>query len=89
MMIPLRQVVSGFETSFTDDLIVRQDRRRTITVFADARSETPATVLARVRPRIEAEVELPLGYRLEWWGEYRDSQNAQAALAGSIRSSSC
>ena len=84
MMIPIRQVVSGFETSFTDDLIVRQDRRRTLTVFADARTETPATVLARLRPRIEAAVELPPGYMLEWWGEYRDSQNAQASLAGSI-----
>ena len=84
MTIPIRQVVSGFRTSFADDLIVRQDRRRTLTVFADARTETPATVLARLRPRIESEVELPPGYILEWWGEYRDSQNAQASLAGSI-----
>lgn len=82
--IPLRQVVSGFETSFTDDLIIRQDRRRTLTVFADARSETPATVLGRLRPSVESGIELPPGYMLEWWGEYRDSQNAQNSLAGSI-----
>ena len=82
--IPIRQVVSGFKTSFADDLIIRQDRRRTLTVFADARSETPATVLGRLRPSVESGVELPPGYMLEWWGEYRDSQNAQNSLAGSI-----
>ena len=83
-MIPLRQVVSGFDTTFTDDVIVRQDRRRTITVFADARSENSSTVFARLRPQVEATLDLPLGYSLEWWGEYRDSANAQSSLAGSI-----
>jgi multidrug efflux pump subunit AcrB len=33
--IPLRQVVSGFETAFEDDTIVRLDRKATITVHAD------------------------------------------------------
>jgi multidrug efflux pump subunit AcrB len=83
-MIPIRQVVSGFETTFTDDVIVRQDRRRTITVFADSRSENSSTVFARLRPQVEAALDLPLGYSLEWWGEYRDSGNAQTSLAGSI-----
>ena len=53
-MIPLRQVVSGFETEFEDEIIMRRDRKRTITVFADP-IEGPATVLfERVRPQIEA-----------------------------------
>ena len=82
--IPIRQVVSGFDTTFTDDVIIRQDRRRTITVYADARTENSTTVFARLRPQVEAALELPAGYRLEWWGEYRDSANAQAALAGNI-----
>ena len=83
-MIPLRQVVSGFDTTFTDDVIVRQDRRRTITVFADARTENASTVFARLRPQVEAALDLPLGYSLEWWGEYRNSSKAQSSLAGSI-----
>jgi len=83
-MIPLRQVVSGFDTTFRVDLIIRQDRRRALTVLADARSETPATVLARLRPNVEANIGLPPGYILEWWGEYRDSQKAQRSLAASI-----
>jgi multidrug efflux pump subunit AcrB len=29
-------------------------------------------------------IELPEGYRLEWWGEYKSSGEARAALAGSI-----
>ena len=83
-MIPLRQVMSGFDTTFTDDVIVRQDRRRTITVFADAGTEPSTAVFARLRPQVEAALDLPLGYSLEWWGEYRDSANAQSSLAGSI-----
>ncbi len=81
--IPIRQVVSGFDTIFTDDIIVRQDRRRTITVYADARTENSSTVFERLRPKVEA-LDLPAGYRLEWWGEYRNTAKAQSALAGSI-----
>ncbi len=82
--IPLRQVVSDFETSFEDDIIIRQDRRRTITVYADPRSGNASVLLARLRPLVEREVELPAGYYLEWWGEIRDSSKAQEALAGSL-----
>ncbi len=83
-MIPIRQVVSGFDTVFEDDVIVRQDRRRAITVFADPRTENASVVFARLRPQVEAALELPLGYRLEWWGEFRDSGVAQQSLASSI-----
>jgi len=83
-MIPLRQVVSGFETTFEDDIIIRQDRRRTITVYTDPREGNASVLLARLRPRVESEIELPPGYYLEWWGEVRDSAVAQESLAGSI-----
>ena len=33
--IPLRQVVSGFETVFEDEIINRRDRKRTMIVYAD------------------------------------------------------
>ena len=82
-MIPLRQVVSDFETVYEDEIIMRRDRKPTITVFADPVSG-PATVLfARVRPQIEA-IDLPAGYELDWGGEYEDSSRAQAGLAGGI-----
>jgi multidrug efflux pump subunit AcrB len=83
-MIPLRQVVSGFETTFEDDIIFRQDRRRTITVYADPRSGNGSVLLARLQPQVIDQVELPPGYQIEWWGEIKDSTEAQTALAGSI-----
>ncbi len=81
--IPLRQVVSGFETVFDDELIYRRDRRRTITVFADPISGTATRLFDRLRPQVEA-LELPPGYMLEWGGEYEDSNKARAGIAGSI-----
>jgi multidrug efflux pump subunit AcrB len=81
--IPLRQVVSDFETIFDDDIIYRMNRKRALTVHADAKSETPSVLLNRVKPQIDA-IPLPPGHTLEWWGEYRDSARAQRAIAGSI-----
>jgi multidrug efflux pump subunit AcrB len=81
--IPLRQVVSSFETVYEDDIIFRMDRKRAIKVIADPKGISASTILARVRPQVEA-IPRPPGYTLEWWGEYRDSGKAQAALAGSI-----
>ncbi|MCH8960808.1 MAG: efflux RND transporter permease subunit, partial [Bacteroidetes bacterium] len=82
-MIPIRQVVSGFETTFEDEIIMRRNRKPTITVYTDPLSGPATELFARLRPQIEA-IELPDGYNLEWGGEYEDSGNAQAALAGSI-----
>ncbi len=82
-MIPLRQVVSSFETVFDDDIIWRLNRKRTLTVHADPKSGSPTVLFDRVRPQIEA-LDFPPGYELEWWGEYRDSSRAQKGLAKSI-----
>jgi len=82
-MIPLRQVVSGFETTFEDEIIYRRDRKRTLTVFGDPIGGEASALFARVRPQIEA-LEWPVGYDLEWGGEYEDSSKAQAGLMGSI-----
>lgn len=79
-MIPLSQVVSGFEMDWEDPIVVRRNRNPTITVHADPRSGLPSHLLNRVRPQLEA-IKLPPGYSLEWGGEYEDSQEARAALA--------
>ncbi len=81
--IPLRQVVSDFETVFEDDIIQRLNRKRTITVLADPVSESASAVFNRIRPKVEA-IELDPDYELEWWGEYRDSARAQAGIAASL-----
>jgi multidrug efflux pump subunit AcrB len=82
-MIPLRQVISGFETVFEDEIIMRRNRKPTITVFADPIFGPASVLFAKVRPQIEA-IELPPGYEMEWGGEYEDSGDAQAGLAASI-----
>ncbi len=80
-MIPLRQVVSDFETVFEDDIIFRINRQRAIVVLSDPRVGEGPPLLNDLRPQIEA-IELPPGYRLEWWGEFRNSAKAKASLAG-------
>lgn len=82
-MIPLRQVVAGFETTFEDQIIERMNRRQAITIRADPRVGEAAPLFNAIRADIEA-IPLPDGYTLEWWGEYKDSGEAQAALAGSL-----
>jgi len=82
-MIPLRQVVSRFETVFTDDVIIRRNRKPTMTVFADPEEGTPSALFKVLRPQIEA-VKLPADYTLEWGGEYEDSGKAQAGLMQGI-----
>ncbi|MBW2371593.1 MAG: efflux RND transporter permease subunit [Deltaproteobacteria bacterium] len=81
--IPLRQVVSSFETTFDDDIIYRMNRKRALTVHADPKGVPPSVLLNRVKAEIEA-IPLPPGHVLEWWGEYRDSGRAQKAIAASI-----
>jgi len=81
--IPLRQVVSGFETVFENEIINRRDRKRTIIVYADPDTGLASQLFERVRGPVEA-LELPIGYTLEWGGEYEDSGRANEALASKI-----
>jgi multidrug efflux pump subunit AcrB len=82
-MIPLRQVVNGFETVFEDDIIYRINRQRAIVVLSDPRVGEGPPLLNDLRPEIEA-IELPPGYRLEWWGEFLNSAKAKASLAAAL-----
>jgi multidrug efflux pump subunit AcrB len=79
-MIPMSQVISGVEMAWEDPVVMRRNRRPTITVHADPRSGLPSHLLNRVRPRIE-QISLPPGYTHEWGGEDEDSREARAALA--------
>jgi multidrug efflux pump subunit AcrB len=81
--IPLTQVVVGFETVWEDQIITRVNRRRAITVFCDPEAGLATSILTHVRPRVEA-LDLPEGYSMEWWGEYKSTSEAQASLAGGM-----
>jgi multidrug efflux pump subunit AcrB len=52
-MIPMAQVVSGFETVFEDPYVWRRHRTRTITVFADPRSGLASEIFEEVKVPIE------------------------------------
>ncbi len=84
--VPITQVVNGFETDWEDALILRRDRKRTLTVMADhdvLGNETATSLFQRVRPGIEA-IPLPPGYDMQWGGEYASSSDAKAALFGGL-----
>ncbi|NIZ04444.1 efflux RND transporter permease subunit [Pseudoalteromonas sp. HF66] len=86
VFVPVTQVVDDFVVEWEDSLIMRRDRKRTITVMADhdvIGDETPAKLFERVRKDIEA-IGLPRGYELQWGGEYESSSKAQKAIFGSL-----
>lgn len=84
--VPITQVVSDFKVEWENSLILRRDRKRTLSVQADhdvLSNDTAASVLARVKSDIEA-IELPRGYEFEWGGEFESSSKAQKAIFGSL-----
>ncbi len=84
--VPITQVASSFETRWEDSMIMRRDRKRTLTVMADhdvLGNETAASLFNRIRPGIEA-IPLPPGYSMQWGGEYESSSDAQKALFGGL-----
>lgn len=81
--IPFRQVINGVETGWEDAVVQRRNRKRTITTQASQKTGNASVVFERVKPKIEA-IPLPLGYELQWGGEYQDSTDAQVALFSKI-----
>ncbi len=81
--IPIRQVVTDFETTWEDSLRMRRNKKLTITTQADQASGNASTVFERVREPIES-IELPIGYEMEWGGEYEDARDAQLALSKNL-----
>ena len=81
--IPLRQVVSGLETVFEDEIVRRRNRKRTIEAIADPVSGQAGLLFERIRAGVES-IELPPGYEMEWGGEYEDSRKAQSGLAAML-----
>ncbi len=55
-MIPIGQVVSGFDTEFEDPYIWRLDRRKMIRIHADPREGLPSELFAKVKAKIEQEL---------------------------------
>lgn len=78
--VPLRQVTTGIDTVAEDALVKRRDRQRTITVQCNPIQGLPAEYHAAIHDQIEL-IKLPVGYSVEWGGEYESSAESQAPLA--------
>ncbi len=82
-MVPIQQVVSGFETVSDNPIIQRRYRRLMVTAQCDPKVGLPSELLKRIKPKIEA-LALPAGYTLEWGGELESSRDAQRGLSGAL-----
>ncbi len=81
--MPLASVVTGTHLEWEDPIIMRSDRRRAITVQASPSEVTFPTLRASVLEEFEA-IELPPGYSLEWFGEYKSTRDSQASLVPGV-----
>ncbi|WP_243544704.1 efflux RND transporter permease subunit [Pseudodesulfovibrio tunisiensis] len=82
-MMPLEEVVSGFETVTDYGLLRTRNRMLTVTACCEPITGLPSEMHNRIRADIEA-IELPAGYTMEWGGEYEDSRDAKETLAASL-----
>ena len=84
--VPIQQVVSHAELRWSDALIRRRDRQRTLTVmssFDKFSGQTAGELFERIRPAVES-IPLPPGYSLDWGGEYENSQRSLKGAFGSL-----
>ncbi|WP_162063142.1 efflux RND transporter permease subunit [Vibrio taketomensis] len=78
--VPVSQVVNSVDVVWQDAILRRIDRIPTILVQADpAPGVLTADAFNDVRSKIEA-MELPPGYTLTWYGEYKASKDANVGL---------
>ncbi|MCD6723068.1 efflux RND transporter permease subunit VexD [Vibrio cholerae] len=79
--VPVSQLVDSVNTVYQDALLRRINRMPTILVQADpAPGVMTADAFNNVREKIE-QIELPAGYELIWYGEYKASKDANEGLA--------
>ena len=78
--VPFRQISAGLTLGSEEVQIQRRNRVPTITVWAEPGvGETASKARLRILPAIES-IPLPVGYKLEWGGEFESSGDAQKAL---------
>ncbi|WP_026959051.1 efflux RND transporter permease subunit [Aliagarivorans taiwanensis] len=78
--ISVSQLVDSVDVVWQDAMLKRVDRVPTIMAQADpAPGVLTAQAFASIRAELEA-IELPPGYQLNWYGEYKDAKEADEAL---------
>jgi len=84
-MIPVEQLVSGFETVFVDNAVHKRNRRWTIQAKSTPASKSALQVMKELGPQFQ-DIDLPSGYTMEYGGEVEDSGEAQSYLFAQIPS---
>lgn len=81
--VPLSQVIdSADDSTFEDSLIRRYQQLKAMKVRCNPPGDMLASVmLAKMRPIIEENLEIPAGYTMEWRGEYYSSNEGKEPLA--------
>ncbi len=82
-MLPLASVTREVGVEWEDPIIMRFDRRRSVTVQAAAYGTTFPSLRASVLADFDA-IELPPGYELFWDGEQYSTEQAQEGLMPGI-----
>ena len=78
--LPISQVVDDIIPKWEDPILIRRNRRPTITIQANpVLGVTLPTLASSVGSKLEA-MHSPPGFTLEWGGEKEDSADAQASL---------
>ena len=78
--LPISQVVDDMNYKWEDPILVRRDRRPTLTIQANPiQGETLPTLINKIGKKFE-EIESPPGFTFEWGGEKEDTADAQASL---------
>jgi multidrug efflux pump subunit AcrB len=83
IFVPINQVVSKVKREWEWPLILRRDRRNSITARCNPVAGLPDPLRLKLKSEIES-IELPPGYRFEWIGERKESAEAQAPLKKSF-----
>jgi len=83
-MIPLKQLISGYETVFEDDIIYEYNRKRAITIHADpVEGKLANDLLLDIKEKVES-IDFEDGYYIQWHGEYKSSKDAQKPIIASL-----
>ena len=81
--VPVASVVRDISLEWEDPIIMRSDRRRAVTVQATPKGATFPALRESVLEKFEA-IELPPGYSLDWYGEYKSTRDSQLSLVPGV-----
>ena len=82
--LPLSQVIDNTLPDWEDPILVRRDRRPTLTIQANPiPGITLPTLVSKVINKFES-IQAPPGFILEWGGEKEDTADSQASLIPGI-----